>query len=295
MLIFNLLICYLFIYFSTVFSNLGNRKYEKIKPDSGYAYNIYAVLTAVVSIINFSFFTKFSYKIDFKVCILSFFYAIVCCAGYRVNLKNLVKNNIFIISSSNQSASLLVPMLIYPIFLKESISASTVAGAILSVISSLILLPIKGKEKNKIHLPLLCLGMSISASSVILLKLMTKYCGIENYFTYCLWTNIFILIISATALFSGKHKEMTVAKEIKQFKPRHFLLILVIATMTNLSTVPSQYILSHIDVIAHTIINASVGLLSTTTVSLLFKQQVGVKQLISILFSLAAAIIPLML
>ena len=77
-------------------------------------------------------------------------------------------------------------------------------------------------------------------------------------------------------------------KMISLFKPKHYAIVLCVAALGNFDGYISKYVLTYVTVITDTVIVSSLGIISTTIVSRIFREKFGVRGIISIVFAFAA-------
>ena len=283
--------CYVYYFLAGIMSGFGQRKYQEIKPSGKNTYNFYSTITAIVSVINLGIMTGFSPKIDnFVTVITALVYAIVCYLNYGVTLRALERNGVFLTSITTKIGTIVLPMLVSGLVLRESVSLFTVGGAVCAIAASLVLVYGKGGAKPDIYL--LCSTVLFAAITVICTKIFVKYCGSEHIVSYCFLINVIILIISVVMLFINADKKHLRA-EFSCFKPKHYALVVPIAVLSNLSSYVSKYVLAHVEVITDTVITTAVAMLSTVLVARFFGEKFGVRHFVSIIFALAAAILPI--
>ena len=286
-----LILCYLSTFIIGFINSCGSAKFQYIKPDSKNAYNFYAIITAVISILNFSILCGFSPVIsNFKVLILAFIYSISCCMSYRFNMISLEKNGVFLTTISSQIGTIVLPIIVSLLFLKENINLSTIISAVFVILSSAVLA--FGKHVSKFNFPILCINILICAVSTICTKIFVKIDSAENIVSFYWLINVIILVISVI-LFFAKSDKSSFKTELKHFKLKHYLLVILISTASNFGGYISKFTLLHVEVITNTIITTSLGLVTTAIVSYIFGEKLRLRHLISVIFALIATILPL--
>ena len=217
-----LILCYLLTFIIGFINSCGSAKFQYIKPDSKKAYNFYAIITAVISIFNFSILCGFSPVIsNFKVLILAVIYSTACCMSYRFNMISLEKNGVFLTTISSQIGTVVLPIIVSVIFLKENINLITVISAVFVILSSAVL--VFGKQVTKLNPLILFINIFICAVSTTCTKIFVKIDSAENIVSFYWLINVIILVISVI-LFFAKSDKSNFKTELKHFKLKHYLL-----------------------------------------------------------------------
>lgn len=280
------------IFVAGFLSSVCTKKFQTVLPKGNVILGFYALITGIISVVNFLIMTGFAPTFNLRICIFSLLYAAVCKWGYVVTFNSLKYNGVFMSSVFTRCGSLIMPMIISFVLFGESQSLATVVSAICIIVASV--LPSVGKEEKKAvkkeGLIYAGLGMFISAYSTMSMKLLVSLEGADKILSYYLLTNVFIALISMIkVLFSVSQYGIG---EIKNFHPKYYGLVFVIATISNLSGFMSQWMFAHIEVIMGTVIINALGVFSTMLVSAYFKEKLTKRHYASAVLSFAAAILP---
>lgn len=278
------------------FSNkFCNKKLQTIFPKGKSAYAFYALITGIVSTINFLIMTGFSLQTNFQTVLFALFYAIICRASYFVAFRSLKYNGVFMSDVFSRVGTILPPILISALFFGEIQGKGTILGAL--CVCAAAVLPYTAQKNvktqtNRGFVWALAI-LALSTCSTMLLKSFVSLQGAENMLSYYLLTNVFIAVSSAVSLIA-KCGEKGGRDEIASFKAPHYLLTLAVTFTSNLGGFVSRYLVEFMGVIPNTVIGGALDIFVTIMISMYFRERLK-RRLVCALLCLASAILPVLI
>lgn len=279
----------------TAMVSFGNKKFQVIMPKGQVSYAFYAIISGVVSLINFSFISGFSLEFKTNVALCAFIYALICHFNYIITFNSLQHNGVLLSAIFSRAGSLIMPMVIYALFFGEKQPVSTVVGALCMMVA--IVIPMLGHKTGKgISMTgiLYALAMMlVSAFSVLSSKILVDLYGSEVMIPYVFITNIFMTVIAIFHLLFACKQEGVNA--IVQFTWKHYLLVVIISFACNYGSVVSRWIYEYIDVITCTVVLSGINMLVTVDISLYFKEILTKRYIVCVLLAIISAVLPVII
>ena len=292
-----LMLLLLAVFFTSLTKTFGNKKLQTIFPEGNTVYAFYALITGVISVINFLIMTGFNPTVNFNILIISCIYGVLCRVSYVLLFKSLEYNGVFVNDAVSRVGSIIPPIVISALILGEKQSIGTILGGIGAVVAAI--LPgfsSVGESQKAGRQGVVCIIaiLALNTTTTMLTKILVNLEGAESMLSFSLFVNVFVILTSIFSLL-GNFKKGGMVQEIRLFKKEHYFLTFLVATMSNLSGYVGRYMLEFVDVIQNTIISSALAVVATVMVALWFKEKLTKRHYISAVLSVISAVLPVVM
>ncbi len=253
--------------------------------------NIYMLLAHPVAALYFLAMAGGRVPLNVPSFWFSCVYAVSCTASVMCSMLAYDRINLIYISVFSSAGGMIIPF-VFDLFRGEGFTVWKYISVAIRMAA--VFVPIVfTKSKNRgllIGMFLFC----ISGLAKIIPKLYGEWEGVVSDESFCFWTNILIMPIIVTLIFS-QSKPKEIMGDMKKIRPSGYVYILLATAAANVGSLMSIEILRSISPTVYSILSSSLGMIITALISaFIYKEEINKQSVISLVLSVVAVVLGVM-
>ena len=292
--IFLMTVLFLLSGFSTVIA----KKFQQCTSETLTDFAWYNVVNSVIACIYFGISSGFSLHLNMTTFIFSLCYAACACCALVIGVCILSRVHISTSAILKSSGTIIVSSVFGILYFDEKLTLNLTLAMIMMLAAAILPLNFSSESKNtqkkgRIITAIVCILAFLNGGIVnIVTKLYAENPNVCDTLSFFFFTNVILLAGGVLVLsFLMIKNKVHIKRIVRTFSVKQLLLVASNTAISNISSVLTVMVLAIFDVSLYTVIMSSLGIILSAVMSLCFKEQLKVKDWISVALSVGAIII----
>lgn len=253
------------------------------------ALDIYVLLAHPIAAMYFLLLSGGNVPLNGPSAVFALVYAALCLVSVIFSMTAISRVNLVYTSVFSGAGGVVFPFLFDMLILEKPFVLTRFLAVLVRLFA--IAVPLLTNKEDRKNLMICVMLFFITGASSLMPKLYGAYPGVVSDSSYCFWTNIFILPISAVAVLR-KNSWRNVAADMKKLSVVSYVCIFASTACANLGSLLTIQILRMVDTTVHVLISGSVGMLITVLLStLVYKEKFTARTAVSVVCSVTALVL----
>ncbi len=284
----------------SVFNKLYTKKISWIVKEKRNNHLFFLLINSLTACVFFFISNRFHIQFTVKTLICAAIYAVIILLSFPISFAIFRVADITTASVLGNVGGLVTNSLMGAVVFKEQITLLSIIR-ILLMVGTILLITInerrfiRTRRKKSALKPLLGLtlaSIAIGCISTLLQKYHANAPDVSDTKSYFFITNLMVIMM-VFPLFIWRifHSGGQTLEHLKAFPYRYLPLFMGNTLISNLASVVSMFLIARMPVSVYTPVGAAVGILSSITASLVWKEHLTIYSVLATVFSLIAVIV----
>ena len=239
----------------------------------------------------------FNININVSTMIFSAMFAVVVCLSLVIGICILSRVQIATASIISSSGNIIVSSVFGIIYFGEHLTVKLVCAIIMMLFAAIIPLKFSNSDPQKrssakSKLIICILSFFLAGAANIVSKLYAENPHVTDTVSFFFWTNVILVAASFSVIvFVALKNHIAPKTVIKTFTPKQLGNVAMRTAMSNISSVLTVSVLSMMNVSLYTVLTSALGIIVSALMSLFFKEQMKLRNWISVALAITAGVI----